>query len=203
VCASPWHFEHSQPDAGHGDPEGQACARDLRLQPGGEIRVLGVLPEPALTVASPRAASWWCDAENCGASLGELHGRRDADHQFHMAEPRGRAKRKASRGTRSSLPHLRSLLDRHRTACGNPADRFIFANAVGQSMNLEALVSDVIRPALQNAGLEWHGWHARSCHESSSVGREGQGYPVEFCAMGICSSRRASMSRTRVKMSRC
>ena len=27
-------------------------------------------------------------------------------------------------------------------------------------MNLEALAIDVVRPALEKAGLNWHGWHA-------------------------------------------
>jgi len=37
---------------------------------------------------------------------------------------------------------------------------FIFANELGNPMNLEALAVDVIRPALQKANLAWHGWHA-------------------------------------------
>ncbi len=27
-------------------------------------------------------------------------------------------------------------------------------------MNLEALARDVIRPAIKESGLKWHGWHA-------------------------------------------
>jgi hypothetical protein len=34
---------------------------------------------------------------------------------------------------------------------------FIFANELGDPMNLEALTVDVIRPALQKANLAWHG----------------------------------------------
>jgi integrase len=37
---------------------------------------------------------------------------------------------------------------------------FIFANARGDAMNLEALARKVIRPALAGSGVEWHGWHA-------------------------------------------
>src|SRR5579859_7194835 len=38
--------------------------------------------------------------------------------------------------------------------------RILFTNELGKPMNLEALAVDVIRPALQQANLAWHGWHA-------------------------------------------
>ena len=43
---------------------------------------------------------------------------------------------------------------------GNPGCGLMFPNPAGTPVNLDALVVDVIRPALKNAGLSWHGWHA-------------------------------------------
>ncbi len=122
-------------------------------------RMLALLPEPAATVV----------AADCflGVRRGELRGFRWEDYlgdamritksvwRSHVGEP----KRK-SRGTVPVIPHLRRFLDRHWEACGQPDDGYIFTNALGQPMNLDALVSDVIRPALEKAGMKWHGWHA-------------------------------------------
>jgi hypothetical protein len=36
----------------------------------------------------------------------------------------------------------------------------MFPSPAGTPVNLDALVVDVIRPALRNASLSWHGWHA-------------------------------------------
>ena len=36
----------------------------------------------------------------------------------------------------------------------------MFPNSVGKPMCLDKLVRDVIRPTLNKAGIQWHGWHA-------------------------------------------
>ena len=74
----------------------------------------------------------------------------------HVGEP----KSPKSQGTIPAIAPLRVLLDRHRARCGGPSCGFIFSSAKGQPMNLEALAIDVVRPALEKAGLNWHGWHA-------------------------------------------
>jgi hypothetical protein len=72
----------------------------------------------------------------------EPQGRRDADHQFRMAEPRAGAEAEGKRGhvfqsfstfVPFSIATVRraAVLDRHRTVYGNPAEGFIFTNAVG------------------------------------------------------------------------
>ena len=58
------------------------------------------------------------------------------------------------------IAQLAERLDLHRKLAGNPTTGLIFSTREGKPINLNALVADVIRPALQNAGLEWHGWHA-------------------------------------------
>ena len=74
----------------------------------------------------------------------------------HIEEP----KRPKSKAAIPVIAQLKALLDRHKTKCGNPSKGFIFANAGGDAMNLEALARKVIRPALKGSTVEWHGWHA-------------------------------------------
>jgi integrase len=59
-----------------------------------------------------------------------------------------------------AVAQLKTLLERHRGACGKPSGGFVFANANGKPMNLDALAGDVIQPTLETSGLDWHGWHA-------------------------------------------
>ena len=36
----------------------------------------------------------------------------------------------------------------------------MFPSPLGTPINVDAMAKDVIRPALEKAGLVWHGWHA-------------------------------------------
>jgi integrase len=122
--------------------------------------MLTVLPEPAATVVAT--------ATFTGARKGEIRGFLWENYdgfeirvmtsvwRSHVDEP----KRPKSKAAIPVVAQLKTLLERHRAACGNPSRGFIFASATGRPMNLDALASDVIRPALTKAGLEWHGWHA-------------------------------------------
>ena len=58
------------------------------------------------------------------------------------------------------IAQLKLFLDRHRVRSGNPRDGFIFRNLLGKPLNLDALVREVIRPALEAERIPWHGWHA-------------------------------------------
>jgi hypothetical protein len=61
---------------------------------------------------------------------------------------------------RSVIGQLKLFLDSHRTHSGNPERGFIFRNALGNPLNLDALLREVIRPALEAEKIPWHGWHA-------------------------------------------
>jgi hypothetical protein len=71
----------------------------------------------------------------------------------HVDEP----KRPKSKGAIPVIAQLKLLLDQPWGRCGRPRKGFIFANELGNPMNLEALAVDVIRPAVQKANLAWHG----------------------------------------------
>ena len=55
---------------------------------------------------------------------------------------------------------MKLFLDRHRARSGDPDRGFIFRNPLGKPLNLDALVREVIRPALEAEKIPWYGWHA-------------------------------------------
>jgi integrase len=137
-------------------PAGETYAYSLEQ----EMRMLAILPEPAATVVATAVFT--------GARKGELRAFLWENYdgfeirvmksawRSHVDEP----KRPKSKAAIPVITRLKVFLDRHRVACGNPARGFIFTNNVGKPMNLEALARDVIRPALAEAHMGWHGWHA-------------------------------------------
>jgi len=58
------------------------------------------------------------------------------------------------------IAQLKLFLDRHRASSGNPSEGFIFRNLSGNALNLDALVGEVIQPALEAEKIPWYGWHA-------------------------------------------
>jgi integrase len=61
------------------------------------------------------------------------------------------------------VPLIRQLAERlnlHRELQGNPSSGLMFESPAKKPVNLDALARDVIRPALEKCGAEWHGWHA-------------------------------------------
>jgi integrase len=76
---------------------------------------------------------------------------------------RGDVKAPKTRASKAPVPVISQLaakLDEYRIVCGSPKSGWIFPNVKGEPLGLDGLVSDVIRPALEKAGIEWHGWHA-------------------------------------------
>jgi len=72
----------------------------------------------------------------------------------------GEPKREKSKGTIPVIAQLRLFLDQHRASSGNPSRGFIFRNSLGNPLNLDLLVTEVLRPALEAEKIPWHGWHA-------------------------------------------
>ena len=133
-------------------PAGETYAYSLEE----ENQMLAILPEPAATIVATAAFT--------GARKGELRGLTWENYdgselrvmqsvwRSHVDEP----KRAKSKGAIPVIAPLKVLLDRHRVGCGNPQHGFIFANELGNPMNLEAVARDVIRPALVKENLRWH-----------------------------------------------
>jgi integrase len=137
-------------------PAGETYAYSLEE----EAQMLAILLEPTATVVATAAFT--------GARKGEIRGFTWQNYdgseirveksvwRSHVDEP----KRPKSKGAIPVIAQLKLLLDQHWESCGRPRKGFIFANELGNPMNLEALAVDVIRPAVQKANLAWHGWHA-------------------------------------------
>ena len=51
------------------------------------------------------------------------------------------------------------MLERHREAMGNPATGPIFANGAGTAFDLDSLYRHQMKERLEQAGIDWEGWH--------------------------------------------
>jgi len=137
-------------------PAGETYAYSLE-----EItKMLDVLPEPAATIVVAAAFT--------GARRGEIRGflwENYDGEQIRISQSfwRGHAQEPKTKKSQAPVPVIAQLakrLDFHRELAGNPTTGLIFSTREGKPINLDALAADVIRPALQNASLQWHGWHA-------------------------------------------
>jgi integrase len=137
-------------------PAGETHAYSLEE----EVRMLAILPEPAATIVAVAAFT--------GARKGEIRGFLWESYDGFAIEVKqsvwrnqvGEPKREKSKGTIPVIAQLKLFLDQHRTRSGNPVKGFIFRNPLGNSLNLDALVSEVIRPAIEAEKIPWYGWHA-------------------------------------------
>jgi integrase len=125
-----------------------------------ELTMIRILPEPASTVVAL--------ASFIGPREGEIRGMRWESHigdeiriaksvwRMHVKGP----KTKASKAPVPVISQLAAKLDEYRKLCGSPETGWMFPNSAGNPRCLDDLARDVIRPALEKAGIEWHGWHA-------------------------------------------
>lgn len=132
-------------------------------------QILELLSEPAATIVACAAFT--------GARRGELRGFSWEDYDGHeikisraywrdtVAEP----KTVRSKAPVPVIPQLAVRLGSHRERAGSPAAGLMFPAALKETpeslketlpIDLDALVHDVIKPALEAHGLKWHGWHA-------------------------------------------
>jgi len=71
----------------------------------------------------------------------------------------GDPKTQRSKAPLPLIPQLQSMLERHRETMGNPATGPIFANGAGKGFDLDSLYRHQMRDRLEQAGIEWEGWH--------------------------------------------
>jgi integrase len=121
-------------------------------------KMIAVLPEPASTIVALAAFT--------GLRKGELRGLRWEDVKdgqvyvcqsawnSHVTEP----KTKSSKAPVPLISYVAQVIERHRERQG-ATNGFLFATCEGKPLNLDNLALRVIRPTLNKAGIEWHGWH--------------------------------------------
>lgn len=125
-----------------------------------ELTMIRILPEPASTVVA--LAAW------TGLRKGELRGATWESYtgdMIYVAKSvwRNDVKAPKTRASKAPVPVIAQLaakLDEYRILCGSPENGWIFPNSKGEPLGLDGLVSEIIRPALEKAGIKWHGWHA-------------------------------------------
>jgi integrase len=123
-------------------------------------QMLNILPEPAATIVAAAAFT--------GARKGELRGflwENYDGEQIRISQSywRGHVQEPKTKKSKAPVPVIAQLSERfnlHRVLKGNPAEGLMFQSPGGKPLNLDALTTDVIRPALKGQGLHWHGWHA-------------------------------------------
>jgi integrase len=71
----------------------------------------------------------------------------------------GEPKTQRSKAPVPLIPQLQSMLERHREAMGNPVAGPIFANGAGKPFDLDSLYRHQMKERLEQAGVEWEGWH--------------------------------------------
>jgi len=73
---------------------------------------------------------------------------------------RTKPKSEASEAPVPVIPRLAKRLAEHRKRLGNPDKGPVFPNGAGNPLDLNWLVTTKLRPALEEAGIDWRGWHA-------------------------------------------
>jgi integrase len=71
------------------------------------------------------------------------------------------------------IPQLAQRLDAHRLKRGNPTAGPIFANSVGNPLDLNACYQREMKDALRRAGILWHGWQGFRRGLASNLNRLG------------------------------
>jgi len=72
----------------------------------------------------------------------------------------GTCKTPESEATLPLIDQVRIPLELWRQKCGNPNEGWVFENQRGNPIDLKDLVTRIIRPTLQKAGLEWKSLYA-------------------------------------------
>jgi integrase len=142
--------------------------------------MLRILPEPASTVVATAAYS--------ALRLGELQGLNwedytpfSDDNQIGAIEVRrsvwrgrvGEPKTNKSKAPVPVVPQLAARLADFRRSVANPDHGPMFANSVGNRMDLNSLYYRQMRQQLKTIGIRWRGWHGFRRGLASNLNRLG------------------------------
>lgn len=133
-------------------------------------QMLTVLPEPAATAVAVAAFAglgeselrglWWesYNGQEIEVRYSAWVGNIGQGRKMYVNPPKTRKRR----GAVPVLAQLASKLDTHRQHQGNPKSGWVFSSATnpGKPLDFGNLVNRTIKPVLNKAGIEWHGWHA-------------------------------------------
>ncbi len=122
------------------------------------VRMLAVLPEPARTIVAVAGFT--------GLRRGELRGIKLEDYDGHILIVRrsvwrkhiGAPKGKHGAGAVPVIVPLAKMIEQYLLQFGPKS--FLFESMLGGPVSVEYIAREVIKPRLQELGMEWHGWHA-------------------------------------------
>lgn len=122
-------------------------------------RMLAVLEEPARTIVLVAALSGLAKAELKGLRWEDFDGEALDVSRNVWSGIVGETKTLARRAPVPVLAVVKDALEEHREREGR-SEGFIFQARNGKPLRLENVARRDIRPALDKAGIAWHGWHA-------------------------------------------
>lgn len=122
--------------------------------------MLKLLSDPAATVIATAAFTGLRKGELRGLCWENYKGDEvQVTHSVwnsHVNDPKTRS----SRAPVPVIAPLQMFLGRYRSSVGSPRSGWMFAGTKGRPLHLDNLVRRDIKPVLEKAGIEWHGWHA-------------------------------------------
>jgi integrase len=157
-------FERANPVTATAIPDAPGAAETYAYSLEEVMQMAAALPEPAAAIVLTAAFT--------GLRRGEIRGmlwenlERGEPLSFYRVSQsiwHGIATEPKTSKSKAPVPIIGMLakrLDKHRAACGNPTSGPIFANTIGKSLDLNDLYKRIIKPIIQAAHIEWHGWHA-------------------------------------------
>jgi integrase len=141
-------------------PKGLKRMEDTYAYSFAEVQaMLKKLQEPARTVVMAAAFSGFRHSELRGLRWEDYTGATIKVVRSVWGKHVGETKTEGSRAEVDVIAPLRKALNAHKKRYPS-ASGYIFEGGTGQPLVLANLARRTIRPALEKAKLEWHGWHA-------------------------------------------
>lgn len=152
--------------------------------------MLAVLPRPANVVIAVAAFAGLRRAELRGLEWPDYDGHRIMVNRSVWESFTNEPKTKRSKATVPVVTRLRTILDTHKLACGNPTKGPIFANRAGNSGNLNNTLNREILPVLNRCAIckKAKADHAGAEHEYKRDDRLPKWYGFHAFRRGLAST---------------
>lgn len=124
------------------------------------LAMLQVVPEPSRTVIAVAAFAGLRRGEIEGLTWESYSGETLSVLRAMWQGIPGEPKTKKSKAAVPVITTLSKFLDQHRLRSANPEAGIMFPTSNDTPLNMNNLLRYQIRPALEKAGIAWHGFHA-------------------------------------------
>jgi integrase len=124
------------------------------------LTLIEKVPEPASTMIAIGGFAGPRQGEIRGLEIESYDGEQLWVKQSAWRSHVRRTKTKASKAPIPVIAPLAAKLDAHIATVKPRTTGLLFPNGANKPLDLQRTVAEVIRPALKDSGVEWHGWHA-------------------------------------------